>query len=388
MRKFIISFLFTLLIFLSFGSISYAENNKSYKVSEDICWAGGDADINNHGEIVSLDFFGNRPIAYQPDPGSYVPEGWWVTSIWDKDGKRAIGNWVGERSGGAADNGTVNINDYSAVIASAENGYHYFYWNKEIGVTNIDFGTEVHFNDINTSGKVIGSKPFYGSPPHAFASDVFSINGTKDLGVLSGEIYSSAIAINDSGTIVGSSGNHAFIWDKDTGMTDIGEFRTRDINNSGVVVGSNGKAVVWDKNNGLMEIEPISLAPYKYNYTGKGAAVAINDDGTVVGYWQMLDPENEISGYTEHAFIWNKDSGAVYLDDITDYEGYAGLRYVIDINNSGQILAVSGEFFDSFENWVNSRIVLLNPTVAPEPVSMFLFSIGGITLMLFRRKQL
>ena len=59
----------------------------------------------------------------------------------------------------------------------------------------------------------------------------------EQLGVQSGESSSRARAINDSGTIVGAfataTGDHAFVWTRETGMLDLNNVASL---NSGVVL--------------------------------------------------------------------------------------------------------------------------------------------------------
>ena len=75
--------------------------------------------------------------------------------------------------------------------------------------------------DINNSGDVVGSFVPGQSGRHAFVS----YDGARriDLGVLVGGGVTDALGINDAGTIVGLSGNQAFIYTPDAGMQNLND---------------------------------------------------------------------------------------------------------------------------------------------------------------------
>lgn len=107
-----------------------------------------------------------------------------------------------------------------------------------------------------------------------------------------------AYSINDSGQIVGTSGDHAVVWNPDGSMIDLGKpdagyAWAYDINNNGQIVGViNNEAVLWDLagNCTMLDLLPGSMSTCAY---------AINDAGQIVGY-STAPPENELP----YATIW------------------------------------------------------------------------------------
>jgi probable HAF family extracellular repeat protein len=165
--------------------------------------------------------------------------------------------------------------------------------------------------------------------------------GFNYLTPLSGYGSSYAWAVNDKGQVIGNSCFNGYIdraclWEEDKPVTDIGalpsgEFnsdsRAYDINNNGQVVGSSTSsdghthAFRWSKDGGLEDLTEIDDG-FIDAYVN-----AINDSGTMVG---------ERNG---RAFIWNKDTGMCDVD-VIGQDRYTG----IDINNSGQVLGIFGNF--------------------------------------------
>ena len=143
-----------------------------------------------------------------------------------------------------------------------------------------------------------------------------------------------ANAINESGHVVGQAQNvsnefHAFVWDIDNGMQDIGNL--------------GGSTTI---------------------------SYGINESDQVVGYSTTGD------GY-DHAFIWDSQNGMRDLNDlVSDTAGFT-LQYARAINNSGQIVGY-GDYNGQ------TRAFLLTPTVVPEPISSTLFIVGGASLGLRR----
>ncbi len=194
---------------------------------------------------------------------------------------------------------TRDINNVGQVVGSYQDitgTWYLFFWDPDKGLTNITAcgisSTMVHIND---SGQVVGSAPLLqpdGSVVmHAFIWDVE--NGLKDIGVgILADKASGAVAINDSGKVVGVYGakvfswDGGFIWDSQAPILikefHIGEdqFSTiSDINNAGQIAGRLGKdqthAFVWDPENGLLD-----LADLVGEHSG---ALRINQSGHVLG---------------------------------------------------------------------------------------------------------
>ena len=141
---------------------------------------------------------------------------------------------------------------------------------------------------------------------HAFIWN--SETGMTDLGALAPGRDSFALGINDSGQVVGYGylsdfTVHGFLWTEATGMVDIGTpggancFPTA-INSSGAVVGqtslANGQLVAfyWTSSGGFVTLPQPSAST---------SAKGINDFGEVTG-------QRYVSAITE-GFIWNPTSG-------------------------------------------------------------------------------
>lgn len=165
-----------------------------------------------------------------------------------------------------------------------------------------------------------------------------------DIGVLPGyTAYVQAMGINNNGQIVGycqRSGdwkNHAFLWQRDTGLQDIGTLGGTDamalgINNCGQIVGGSTNNIVfpsdpkghhfhaflWQNSSGMHDI----LNDGGYKSYGRG----INDNGQVVGVYRGLDCDGDPSN--PYAFIWQ--NGGVPQIFAPGFEPSG-------INNAGQV---------------------------------------------------
>ena len=132
----------------------------------------------------------------------------------------------------------------------------------------------------------------------------------RDLGTLPGDLTSEAMAINNTGDVVGysngPSGMRAFLWTKGGGMQELGilpggnSSQALAINDSGTVVGSSDsasgdRAFVWKKQTGIMDL----------NDAGSSAlgivlveAHAINRKGEILAMGQLdrggMAPEDHI----------------------------------------------------------------------------------------------
>jgi probable HAF family extracellular repeat protein len=150
---------------------------------------------------------------------------------------------------------------------------------------------------LNEKGQVAGfSNISKNGPNHAFIWDLE--NGMRDLGVLPGGTQSGAYGINELGQVVGvstsSKGTRAFVWDEVNGMQDLGSpwgdfgrCNAWDINDLGQIVGScigpddfepeHSVAVIWQGGNELSLIPNQWGTPYSYAY-------GINNNGEIVGW--------------------------------------------------------------------------------------------------------
>ncbi|MEG3875338.1 DUF3466 family protein [Microcoleus sp. Z1_B5] len=191
--------------------------------------------------------------------------------------------------------------------------------------------------DINDAGQIVGK--------FNLASDKFNPflweNGTmSDLGTLG--FNGGAQAINNQGQVVGYSGlrvgiTHAFIWDKNNGMKDLGTLSpdykdsiAYDINDAGQAVGASSSSTLKQVHSTLWSNgQVINLGTLGGN---QGSAVAINNKGQVVGYDTTTG-----NGGLLHAFIW-EDGEMADLNNLLPRGTRWFLQEVSDINDSGQIL--------------------------------------------------
>ncbi|MBW8041844.1 MAG: hypothetical protein FVQ85_17850 [Planctomycetes bacterium] len=185
---------------------------------------------------------------------------------------------------------------------------------------------------INDAGQVVGGVLIYGGYTRAFLWD--KTTGMTDLGVLGG-IWANATGVNDAGQVTGWSStgggeHHAFLWGKTRGMIDLGTLpgyansRAWSINNTGQVVGeSNVTAFLWEDGD-MIDLGTLGGST--------SYAKAINNVGQVVG--------SSSSGQGSHAFLWDSINGMRDLGVLPS--SYSNSSSAHSINDSGQIVGISG----------------------------------------------
>jgi probable HAF family extracellular repeat protein len=198
---------------------------------------------------------------------------------------------------------------------------------------------------VNNRGQVVGAS--YGaSGQERSHSRPFLWNkgtGMQDLGGLPGKQNGRALAINETGAVVGSSGTfrdrHAFLWTPGTPMQDLGVLpgdttsEATGINNRSEVVGfsvgpAGERAFLWTKQEGMK-----SLGTLPGGTTSR--AVAINERGLVVGSSQTSHPITRFVG--PRAFIWRPNVGIQDLNDLIPSGANVVLMEAVGINARGQI---------------------------------------------------
>jgi probable HAF family extracellular repeat protein len=195
---------------------------------------------------------------------------------------------------------------------------------------------------INKTGEVAGQAQLPNGINNAF---LYSGGVMTGLGTLSGDVYSRALALNDSDQVVGYSGSggtggisHAFIWQSGLGMRDLGNLGSskttaRAINSTGQVVGDGYTAAgvddawLWQKSTGMTDLN--SMLPTNSGWV-LSQAWGINDQQQIVG-------QGTINGQ-KHAFLWQV-GGGVPLDLGALVAGGSSIGTAI--NPSGQVAGIS-----------------------------------------------
>jgi probable HAF family extracellular repeat protein len=202
-------------------------------------------------------------------------------------------------------------------------------------------------NNAN-SVQVVGSASTASGFGHAF---LYSSGAMKDLGTLSGDTYSIATALNDSGQVVGTSDNssggttlrHAFLWQASTGMIDLGNLGAAEtwaqavdnptaahpfqvVGYGEITAGGGDHAWLWQ--NGIMT-DLNALIPSNSGWV-LTSANGINNNQQIVGQGTFN------SQY--HAFLWQVGGGAP--TDLGVLPG-GNMSQANAINGSGQVAGTS-----------------------------------------------
>jgi probable HAF family extracellular repeat protein len=207
-------------------------------------------------------------------------------------------------------------------------------------------GAQSYAYAINSMNEVVGQAEVASGPNHAF----FYSGGNKtDLGVLGSDVYSRALAVNDSHQVVGYSGSggtagifHAFSWQIGGQMTDMGNLGSanttaRAINSAGQVVGDGvttagvDHACFWQSI--TASITDLNSQP---GVVGSGwvlsQAWGINDNQQIVG-------QGTFNGEPPHAFLWTWNSGVAPTDLGVLVTGASSIGTAINL--SGQVAGIS-----------------------------------------------
>ena len=234
----------------------------------------------------------------------------------------------------------IGINDSDAIVGismSTTFGNRAFLWTPSGGMQDLGNlggrgGTSA--TGINHAGEVVGYSLLPDNTTiHAFLWT--KAGGMQDLGTLGGS-YSAAYGINDAGEVVGQSilsgattVFRAFLWTQASGMKNLGSLTKSNqsgalaINESGEVVGFSFSGVypaafAWMQNQGMWPVGG-----------NRSTACGISATGEIVGSF----------GFSLSAFIWTPTSHEQNLNDLIPPNSGWSLFQACAINRSGQIAA-------------------------------------------------
>jgi probable HAF family extracellular repeat protein len=212
---------------------------------------------------------------------------------------------------------------------------------------------------VNNLGQVVGFAENATVDPNCIAPQVLDIKAVmwspweheiQELPPFSGDSVAGALAINDRGQVVGTSGScapispaigaHAVLWQTGSAVTYLGSLGgtlsnvAYDINNSGQVVGVSGlpgdataHAFLWE--NGAMS--DLGTLPGDF----LSVAFSINDNRQVVG--QSCDQSGNC-----RAFVWQNG----VMTDLNAVVSHRPSLYLISANDINDLGDIVGQAFD------------------------------------------
>jgi len=294
--------------------------------------------INNVGQVVGWSLTSDQTFEQQ-------------AFIWDDvNGIQDIGSLGG-------DSIAIDINEAGQVVGCSWidtdfTELHPFIWNSTHGMQDLGTfgGIFSCAYEINEQDQVIGDSETGAGFPNSTSRGLPDIHPLNDIAI-------GTTAINQPSIMTDSSSAtelHAFIWDLNNGMQDIGSFGGSfttpfSINDAGQVVGFSETdslefhAFIWDDANGMTDIGTISGGFDSF-------AIDINELGHVIGY-------STTSVFFPKAFVWDSTNG---LQDIGTLGGSASFAHEINDND-----IVVGDSHDSSVDelgavWDVSSIVTIN----------------------------
>ncbi len=304
--------------------------------------------INDPGQVVIESSYQILP---QPDPFPQLKVPIQKISVWDNGqltdmGQLTIKGRLRLRGGNVSGfNNSGQVLTFSGLI---EDGQF-----NNLGIGTVMGGGLYAINDF---GQIIGVEtnillPIHPAGPSSVERNAFlydPTDGFTEIGPFF-ERRITPIDINNNGQIL-INDKMLYIWNMNTGdITEISTDRLSavDINNNGQVTGSMPSDIplpykiilardsfFWDEESGITRISPINDDETIYSS-------AINDEGQIVGncgIFEVLTWPYDNNRQSK-AFIWDKDTGVVYLDDFLEEDSeWDRLTVANDINNDGWVV--------------------------------------------------
>lgn len=308
--------------------------------------------VNNMGQVVGF--------AYRA--GGYRHAFLWTATA----GMRDLGTLGGSTSYAEA------VNDAGQVVGwalNADNVQRAFLWTSSAGMQDLGTlgGGSASARAINAIGQVVGSSstpapPLGDGKPHVFLWS--AENGMEDLGSLGGEAV--PVAISNAGQVVGYSGtgafpqndpNHAFSWTRQRGMIDLNDAlgsrysSAVAVNDAGQVVGTanvsntESHAFLWSNDSGMTNLGELASL--------RSSGVAVNANGRIAG--SVVVVANGVERV--HAYSWTAQGGMLILGDLGSYGSGAAA-----LNDIGQIAGSSAPPSPNQPGIPPSHAVLWNAT--------------------------
>jgi uncharacterized membrane protein len=240
-----------------------------------------------------------------------------------------------------------------------------------VAVTDSIYGTTVQ--DMNNAGTIVGdyfstSADHLGERAYVYANHTFTLLGSLPDSVdATGQSFSIALAINDSGVIAGNSrtadSSYPAVLFHDGQVTSLGTppgFTTagvRAINNAGTIVGEACNVPIFSR-------DPSASAMFLYeggHYTlipspgGRIVPLDINSSGDVVGVYYYADASHAMVPFIYHDGVLSD------LAEVLDPSSGWALTGADAINDAGQIL-VDGSYLGQ------EYAAVMTPV--PEPVGL------------------